>query len=120
MGLQAHAYVHTHTRTHTLPTDTILDDPITILSELCGAHQGGNGKHIPGADRKPPDAAGAPAQRGPLVFHMVSIRRKGQVCTGILHLLAVPLETTLGYCPKPRLHAQYYTEFAADKLDTVK
>lgn len=88
---------------------TPLHSAITVLGELCGAHQGGNGEDIPGADREPPDTAGASTQSGALVFHVVSIRRKSQVSAGILHLLAVPLETTPWSLPRakgthPMLH----------------
>lgn len=79
----------------TSTTDSTLKGSITILGELGGAHKGRDGEHIPGADRKAPNAAGASAQSGSLVFYMVSIRWKCQVSAGIFHLLAVSLETTL-------------------------
>lgn len=80
---------------YTSTADSTLKGSITILGELGGAHKGTDGEHVPGADGKAPNAAGAPAQSGSLVFHVVSIRWKCQVSAGIFHLLAVSLEATL-------------------------
>ena len=58
----------------TSTADSTLKGSITVLGELGGAHKGADGEHVPGADGKAPNAAGAPAQSGSLVFRVVSIR----------------------------------------------
>lgn len=84
----AYTYTYTHVRAQSSQWFH------TILGELCGAHERRDAEDIPGADRQPPNAAGASTQGGPLVLHVVSVRRKSQVRAGILHFLAVSLETT--------------------------